>query len=1133
MLRLKNFTCLILFVSLIVSLLPNTHAEAFVGNNTVSLKESETVMEYGNYESYIYNSPLPSAKISSTLIEQNTWEKIYTANGICVGLLDDDSLWEWRAYDESSNILMQDNFTSPVKMLENISDVAIGQGYILALASDKKLWAWGSNNLGELGDGSGKDQLHPQNIMNDVIKICTSKDSSSSFAIKSDGSLWGWGYNVYGQLGDKTNTSKNTPVKIMEGVTSVVGGPRNTLAIKNDKSLWAWGYNNYGQLGNGTYETNYIPVKIMEDIKKAAIENGSCFAVDYDSTLWSWGNNEYLQLPRVLDLDKRNSPIKALDNVSDVIPAMDSVYVIKLDNSLYAWGTKTSTVFNTKESLNNPKMVKLADNITKVSAYYHLVALDENGSAWTFGNNDSYTLDEADNKVFAPSLLSDNVTEIATDYAQSSYIKSDGSLFQVNYYGPLALAPVNIAVEPYINSISISNNFVTIEFSGAPLDSVSESDFTISSVATDEAGQTVTGSVNSSIYSFDQNTNTAVLQLLDIPHSDKGLISFNVSYKGHLAVNAKEIAATATITPTPTSTSIPTPFSTPKATTTCTLKPTATSNPTPTAFSTLQPTTTPAPTPTAFSTLQPTSTPTPTATSNSKSSYTEHRTRKSQVPTVIHPTETIPGAVPLPSPVVNDVEYKKIIQAFEDEFTETFKKYEGIDDSYNEKNELITKMAEEAIEKIATQKVICKNGSMEIKQDIILPQIELALKTSKDIKDFLAAQPYEPNRVIRKRINIDVDLTETQLTINLFKDVNSLVKNEVDIKISTKFGNIIIPYENIERLLNKDLVIIMTDEKASEDTKIKSKINLLFKYADGTIIEKLNAKIELELSYGDGNPDYCTIYNELPDNLYNSDKQNSTKNTTLPSTTASLLKMQSSKIELAFPRGNGTSDSPIAYGVSNTKKYNMGGYENTDKKTLRISTVNCGKYYVIEEKVTFHDIKDEDASVKEAIELLAVKGIINGRDDGSFHPDGQLKRSELASLIVRCLNIIDESASTNLKDVKKTAWYYNAVAIACEEGLISGYENNTFQGNKIINRQEITTICSNTLNIKKGYSFSNEDKWLNFSDKGIIPMWARKFIALGNREGIVIKRTDRKFNGTGLCTRKDAAVILYRFYKKL
>jgi alpha-tubulin suppressor-like RCC1 family protein len=86
----------------------------------------------------------------------------------------------------------------------------------------------------------------------DIAKYTWVKIDSSnnhSLAVMSDGSLWAWGSNDYGQLGDGTKSLKSSPVKIMDNVLSVSAGYNYSLAIKTDGSLWAWGNNMYGQLG--------------------------------------------------------------------------------------------------------------------------------------------------------------------------------------------------------------------------------------------------------------------------------------------------------------------------------------------------------------------------------------------------------------------------------------------------------------------------------------------------------------------------------------------------------------------------------------------------------------------------------------------------------------------------------------------------------------------------------------------------------------------------------------------------------------------------------------------------------------------------------------------------------------------
>ena len=70
--------------------------------------------------------------------------------------------------------------------------------------------------------------------------------------IKEDKSLWMWGSNEQGQIGDGTTEDSLEPKKVLEGVKSIGVGPIISGAVKEDGSLWIWGYNAYGQIGDGT-----------------------------------------------------------------------------------------------------------------------------------------------------------------------------------------------------------------------------------------------------------------------------------------------------------------------------------------------------------------------------------------------------------------------------------------------------------------------------------------------------------------------------------------------------------------------------------------------------------------------------------------------------------------------------------------------------------------------------------------------------------------------------------------------------------------------------------------------------------------------------------------------------------------
>src|SRR5439155_21047107 len=81
-------------------------------------------------------------------------------------------------------------------------------------------------------------------------------------AVSSETVAWAWGFNDVGQLGDGTTTNRHSPVPVqLSGVTAVAGGFAHSLGLTTDRTVWAWGANNHGQLGDGTTTTRPTPVQ--------------------------------------------------------------------------------------------------------------------------------------------------------------------------------------------------------------------------------------------------------------------------------------------------------------------------------------------------------------------------------------------------------------------------------------------------------------------------------------------------------------------------------------------------------------------------------------------------------------------------------------------------------------------------------------------------------------------------------------------------------------------------------------------------------------------------------------------------------------------------------------------------------
>jgi alpha-tubulin suppressor-like RCC1 family protein len=161
---------------------------------------------------------------------------------------------------------------TPIKGLTGVTAIAAGEHHALALLSNGTVVSWGNNDSGELGDGTQEAKYEPTPVsglsglsgLSGVVSI--GAGAVDSLALMSDGTIWEWGSNELGELGDGTNTGpercnefapnvacSTVPVEVpgLSTVTQMAAGFRHTLALLEDGTVRAWGFNEFGALGVG------------------------------------------------------------------------------------------------------------------------------------------------------------------------------------------------------------------------------------------------------------------------------------------------------------------------------------------------------------------------------------------------------------------------------------------------------------------------------------------------------------------------------------------------------------------------------------------------------------------------------------------------------------------------------------------------------------------------------------------------------------------------------------------------------------------------------------------------------------------------------------------------------------------
>jgi len=203
---------------------------------------------------------------------------------------------------------------------EKIIKVSLENYQSAALTSSGRVFMWGYNMHNELGDGTDEHRYSPIDITDgfslDESEIITdiSLGHYHSGAITSLGRIFMWGYNAYGQIGDETLIDKSYPLDVTsyfnlaqdEIMNSVALGAYHSLATSSFGRVFTWGRNFSGQLGNGTFDydehtlpidiTSSINLNLFDKIISGSLGNLNTSVISSTGRVFSWGENNAGQL---------------------------------------------------------------------------------------------------------------------------------------------------------------------------------------------------------------------------------------------------------------------------------------------------------------------------------------------------------------------------------------------------------------------------------------------------------------------------------------------------------------------------------------------------------------------------------------------------------------------------------------------------------------------------------------------------------------------------------------------------------------------------------------------------------------------------------------------------------------------
>ncbi len=290
--------------------------------------------------------------------------------------------WGWNGQGQLGNGTNTDsNVPLPVRAAgtpmagKKIVHVSTGgnfyKGSSLALSSEGKVYSWGANDQGQLGNGTATNSNLPVEVKTEGTPMAGKKiiqtaiGVTHSMALDSEGKVYSWGENVNGLLGTGDAIPTLSPVLVRTGGTPMEGkkivqisaGGAHSMALDSEGNIYAWGWGGEGQLGNGENNNSNVPILVKKEgtglegktIKKVMAGGMFSMVLTSDGSLYSWGKNNYGQIGDgttnnynlAVAVKTEGTPM-AGKTVVDFSISNEHTVALTSDGQIYAWGRNES-----------------------------------------------------------------------------------------------------------------------------------------------------------------------------------------------------------------------------------------------------------------------------------------------------------------------------------------------------------------------------------------------------------------------------------------------------------------------------------------------------------------------------------------------------------------------------------------------------------------------------------------------------------------------------------------------------------------------------------------------------------------------------------------------------------------------
>ncbi len=427
------------------------------------------------------------------------------------------------------------------------------------------------------------------------------------------------------------------------------------------------------------------------------------------------------------------------------------------------------------------------------------------------------------------------------------------------------------------------------------------------------------------------------------------------------------------------------------------------------------------------------------------------------------------------------------------------------------------------LERVAEElaaKVVEKAGATKVTATVLERKATANLTTT-SITDQVTKAKAAAEAMAKELVDNDIATTKARVETKVSINVEAEDVDEVEVSLP----NLKEVFEQVDKVKVSSSVAsfeLTKDTIETEDSEdYEEKISLSAKRSSPDEVEALRAT----LAAGESIPEGAEVIN-LTASVARVNKSTGETESTRSVTTFN----QRIKVAVSYTLKEG--DNPREISVFLVKDdgtiEKVGGVYNSVTKQVEFFRSTFSNYFAAALRVAFTDTVELDALYKDAIEILAGKGMIAGKTAQLYDPEALVTRAEFAVLIARILQLEADPADMPFTDVDNSnAWYRNHLAGAYKAGIINGRSTTVFDPNSDINRQEAAAIV---VNAARYLGYKDADGSLiatRYEDHGAIAPWAVKSVATVHRDRLARGMYDVSYQPLVKVTRAETAVFIY------